>query len=206
MPLPLQGANPKAHPDRDRLLREESARLLQSRYEAAFADARTAQARGDLQAARQSLDESLRNKPRDPQAAALLDVVNSQIAAIAGWNNRIASIVSALESNDWRGAEQRFSGLPSPPQSVQPLPHAELIPALWLCSKGRLIEARRVAAPFAVAGRERVAASAICRFVNAQMRAASLPAGALITFGVYTALLLGSLYFGLCRHWVKAEQ
>jgi hypothetical protein len=205
LPL-LAAAALKPHPDRERLLREESARLLESRYEAAFAQAQVAQVRGDLQAERVSLEEALRNKPRDPQAVAALDQVNSQIAAIAAWNDRIASIVSALEHDDWRGAEQRFSGLPLPPQSVQPLAHVELIPILRLCSEGRLVEARKAATPLVIAGREKAAASAICRFVNAQMRATSLPAGVGITFGAYIAVLLGSLYLGLSRYWLKAEQ
>jgi hypothetical protein len=203
--LSLHSAAQKPRLDRERMLREESARLLESKYEALLADARAAQAQGNLEAARASLAESLHMKARDPQALALLYQVDGQIAAIAAWNDRVTAIVTALEHDDWQKVEQQLRRLPEPPQSVRPLPHAELIPILRLGSRGRLKDARYAAAVLATAGRETAAASGFCRFVNSRARAESLPVGGVITGCVYLAALLASLHFGLRRHWLRAE-
>lgn len=182
---------------RDKLLREETARLLEARYQAAFADAMSAEARNDLGGARRSLLESLRNKPRDPQALAELARVDSRIAAVADWNARVAATVAALDRADWPRAGAAIRSLPEAPPVWQSLPHAGLVPALRLGAEGRMKDARQAAARLAASGRDAAAAGAFARFVNARMRAAALPAGLAAAAGLYLAALLASLYFGL---------
>ena len=195
--LPETHAAPQSRAARDKLLREETARLLEARYQAAFADATTAEARHDLEGARRSLLECLRNKPRDPQALAEMARVDSRIAWVVDWNARVSAIVAALERADWVRAGADIRTLPEAPPAWQSLPHAALVPVLRLGAEGRMKDARQAAAHLAASGPDAAAAGAFARFVNARMRAAALPAGLAAAAGVYLAALFASLYFGL---------
>jgi hypothetical protein len=206
LPLAMRAApQNRARSERDRLLRDESARLLTSRYEVFFAHAQAALAAGDLDDARNSLLDSLRNKPRDPQALAELDRVNKQIAVVAAWNSSVSAILSALERNDWPLVERSIRQLPEAPSSVKPLAHAELIPIFRLGAQGRLRDARHAAAALIVSNHETAAASGFARFVNANLRAESLPAGLAAVGAVYCLTLLASLYLGLRGAWRRTS-
>ncbi len=178
---------------------------MTSRYEASFAHAQAALAAGDLEGARNSLLESLRNKPRDPQALAELDRVNKQIAVVGAWNSSVSAILSALERNDWPLVERSIRQLPEAPPSIKPLPHAELIPIFRMATQGRLRDARHAAAALIVSNHETAAASGFACFVNANLRAESLPPGLAAVGAIYCLALLASLYLGLRGAWRRTS-
>jgi hypothetical protein len=116
----------------------------------------------------------------------------------------MADLAADLAARNWPAADQAIRDLPEIPLSIHPQPHSELVPVFRLYARGEWKQARRVAAAMVMQGRETATAAALALLVNRRLRDESLPPGLAASAGVYLALLIGSLYFGLRRSWRAA--